>query len=610
MSYNLHQHEHTIGYANARYKYTEGEDINVIINSIIAGSGDEAVSIKILNAPDQKVYTFNSAINDKSASTGEFNQPVTIVGESKGGVTLSAGLGYRAEFFKTHNWATLIATPARGGTYRSYFDNMRIIYPFNTYTPQAITVQRYAQNNTAELGFDACFKIYGADIHLGENIQIRNAPEIGVMRAYASGDWALAPALTRETYNIVEDKIRADIEEAQVGSYLIWGSHDSFMTGVRMYSFSPDHEFFVKTDGTNTDLTGGSLQMRDIHTYGISTTPAIIASATCSCMDSEIEGGRVILNTSENKFSNNYHYFTDICYEVRTGDNTIDLVINKVNDTVEDHVIKLGDTTDTISVANNVISIRGNIVAGTNVDCKYIDFQGTNGYNSITVQSYKAVGALTDSDIYDGTPNGNDILDILVLSNGSPYESYTNKLQLPITLIGDESEAFKVQKADFTTMFNISSTNQIFEMVNGTDIKVFSDNYSTEVFKVEGDDGRITTTGEIETSAMNANGQGILARSGTGGAAIYTLYRQAHPSNGTVVTTTLGGFAVKTGTSTPATNNYDFLVDINGDAHFDANVDAVSYSAGGTAGASGTFQTGDNKTVTVTNGIITSIVTN
>jgi len=39
----------------------------------------------------------------------------------------------------------------------------------------------------------------------------------------------------------------------------------------------------------------------------------------------------------------------------------------------------------------------------------------------------------------------------------------------------------------------------------------------------------------------------------------------------------------------------------------DGNLDATSYSVGGTAGASGTFTTADNKTVTVSNGIVTSI---
>lgn len=37
-------------------------------------------------------------------------------------------------------------------------------------------------------------------------------------------------------------------------------------------------------------------------------------------------------------------------------------------------------------------------------------------------------------------------------------------------------------------------------------------------------------------------------------------------------------------------------------------VNATSYTVGGVAGATGTFTTVDSKTVTVTNGIITSIV--
>ena len=51
---------------------------------------------------------------------------------------------------------------------------------------------------------------------------------------------------------------------------------------------------------------------------------------------------------------------------------------------------------------------------------------------------------------------------------------------------------------------------------------------------------------------------------------------------------------------------------LNGAARFKVTsagaADAVSYSVGGSAGASGTFTTADAKTVTVTNGIITSIV--
>lgn len=43
------------------------------------------------------------------------------------------------------------------------------------------------------------------------------------------------------------------------------------------------------------------------------------------------------------------------------------------------------------------------------------------------------------------------------------------------------------------------------------------------------------------------------------------------------------------------------------DNKFEGNVDAATFSTGGTAGVSGSFTTSDSKTVTVTNGIITSI---
>jgi len=58
---------------------------------------------------------------------------------------------------------------------------------------------------------------------------------------------------------------------------------------------------------------------------------------------------------------------------------------------------------------------------------------------------------------------------------------------------------------------------------------------------------------------------------------------------------------------TPSGNNLSLWVDA-GDSKFDANVDAATYSVAGAAGASGTFTTADAKTVTVTNGLITSIV--
>jgi hypothetical protein len=46
----------------------------------------------------------------------------------------------------------------------------------------------------------------------------------------------------------------------------------------------------------------------------------------------------------------------------------------------------------------------------------------------------------------------------------------------------------------------------------------------------------------------------------------------------------------------------------NGNIHTVGNMDAVSYSASGVAGASGTFTTADSKTVTVHQGLITAIV--
>lgn len=87
-------------------------------------------------------------------------------------------------------------------------------------------------------------------------------------------------------------------------------------------------------------------------------------------------------------------------------------------------------------------------------------------------------------------------------------------------------------------------------------------------------------------------------------------------------TTTADGFIVGTDNNERArlinrentdmvfsTNNTTRLtIQAGGDVVINNNVDADSYSVGGTSGASGTFTTTDGKTVTVVNGIITSII--
>lgn len=50
------------------------------------------------------------------------------------------------------------------------------------------------------------------------------------------------------------------------------------------------------------------------------------------------------------------------------------------------------------------------------------------------------------------------------------------------------------------------------------------------------------------------------------------------------------------------------LIEILGDLTSDSNIDASTYSVGGTSGVSGSFLSNDGKTITVTNGIITNIV--
>lgn len=49
-------------------------------------------------------------------------------------------------------------------------------------------------------------------------------------------------------------------------------------------------------------------------------------------------------------------------------------------------------------------------------------------------------------------------------------------------------------------------------------------------------------------------------------------------------------------------------INLTGDAEVSGNTDSATYSASGTAGVSGTFDSADGKTITVTEGLITAIV--
>lgn len=62
------------------------------------------------------------------------------------------------------------------------------------------------------------------------------------------------------------------------------------------------------------------------------------------------------------------------------------------------------------------------------------------------------------------------------------------------------------------------------------------------------------------------------------------------------------GNTTQTGNTTQEGN-----VDLTGDQTVSGNVDAGTYSVGGTSGASGTFISKDDKTITVVNGLITNI---
>jgi hypothetical protein len=114
----------------------------------------------------------------------------------------------------------------------------------------------------------------------------------------------------------------------------------------------------------------------------------------------------------------------------------------------------------------------------------------------------------------------------------------------------------------------------------------------------------LTTTGNTYLATTSGNAAIGLATTATiqnkldveGSAAIGAGYSgtSAAPANGLIV-------QGKVGIGTASVGASDTL-SVTG------TVNATAYSVGGTAGVSGTFTTVDGKTVTVTNGIITSII--
>lgn len=74
----------------------------------------------------------------------------------------------------------------------------------------------------------------------------------------------------------------------------------------------------------------------------------------------------------------------------------------------------------------------------------------------------------------------------------------------------------------------------------------------------------ISSLGDITSGSMRANGGGFFGKSGNTN--IVSLLRQASPSNASAIITTLGGFGIKTGTSTPETSAaaMDMYIDTSG----------------------------------------------
>lgn len=114
----------------------------------------------------------------------------------------------------------------------------------------------------------------------------------------------------------------------------------------------------------------------------------------------------------------------------------------------------------------------------------------------------------------------------------------------------------------------------------------------------------LTTTGNTYLATASGKNVGIgLLTTDTiqnkldveGGVAIGTGYSgtSAAPANGLIVQGNVG-----IGTTSPGTNALKTA----------GTIDATAYSVNGTAGFNGTFLTGDGRTVTVTNGIITSVL--
>lgn len=128
---------------------------------------------------------------------------------------------------------------------------------------------------------------------------------------------------------------------------------------------------------------------------------------------------------------------------------------------------------------------------------------------------------------------------------------------------------------------------------------------------------RATQRGSSLTVTANAAyaswvlGQNAITEAGTGTHPLLTQLgvRILNTTNAGGATTNAATVWIEGAQSgiTPTGKNLSLWVEA-GDSEFGGDVDAASFSVAGTSGASGTFTTADAKTVTVTNGLITSIV--
>ncbi len=121
--------------------------------------------------------------------------------------------------------------------------------------------------------------------------------------------------------------------------------------------------------------------------------------------------------------------------------------------------------------------------------------------NVIQANIYQTAGSYVT-----GTPSTSD--DFLINGTGLTADGTLGKSG-GFQVVSGANIAFVFKNSSGTDIFDLDGNNKLFNLVNGTGLIVYSDNYSTNKFSINGSTGAVAGAGDWHTTGKGAFGGGV-----------------------------------------------------------------------------------------------------